>query len=148
METNESFNTRMDIFQPLNVLKIVGCFIFVSLAIWMMFKGFFKTETANAVLELRSEIIGRDFRINRFDWNCKDGDTVVVAELENISNYQYLIVGLELEYLDESSSILGKKETIKRKVMPGDKWEINEIAPISKVNKVRIKEYYGTRDLR
>ena len=148
MDKDNIGDTKLDIFLPKNILKILLCAIFVFVCIWSMIEGFAKSEIVNAVVELRSETIKNDFRVYDFEITNGEHGSVLTGKLENISRFTYIIVIIDIEIYNSKKELVVTCSPLMRKIEPGDTWNVSEIINAEDIEEVIIIKYIGTRDMK
>jgi hypothetical protein len=141
--------TRLDIFKPRNIAKILLCAIFVGFVLYEMVHGFMYSDLVSGVNAIRQAEIAKDIAIVRFEL-IKDGEkgTLVIVG-KNTSEKNYWTVVAFVDLLGENEEKLERIRVGVEGVPSNASFEIVEKIVRENVKSIRLIRLEGvTKDRR
>ena len=99
-------STKLDIFEPRNVIKILLCFVFTFFVIFEMVRGFLFSDIVTAANKIRYGMLNNDITIEYLGIENKQNYKEIIAKLNNKSIRNYWAVVIDIDLYDKNNNKL------------------------------------------
>lgn len=140
---DEIGQTKLDIFKPKNVLKLIACAIFVSFVLYEMIHGFMFSDLVTGVNALRQAEIVQDMKISRFELLENGNAKSILISGKNISKKNYWTLVVFIDLLDSERKKIKRIRLGTENIPSEADFNIIEEIEVSGVEEIRIVKLEG-----